>query len=236
MPLLTLGEVTFDDVDALADHMEDRGERGALEHRGQTHPAQFYLDRLPTDADAREAAEQALWQAATRLVERADDPGVLSMAWAVCGNCQDPAFFEAVLDRLEGFEDPLPTEVQSAFVDLLPNHFPATHPLIGPRVRSYTKSAGLHNTRVEVLIAKDPSDELLEEVEKAASAGQLTEPVAQRVATRLARGKPAGLLDAARRMRSAGVSVREAYRDKVAVRAKAWFAQHERDLESALGL
>lgn len=236
MTYLTLGDVAFADLEGLARHMEDRGLKGLLEHPGQSHPADWYVDRLPRVGAEREAAETILWQAATLLMERSDDSGVLSVAWALCGNCQDPSFFEALLDRLEGFETALPTAAIQPFVDMLPNHFPATHPLLGPRIRAYLAASGRHNLRVEVLLAQDPGNELLDEVDKAVATSQLTESVAKRVASKLCRGRHGELLDAAGRLAPASVGVREAFQDKVARRGGTWFAQHQRDLEHALGL
>lgn len=233
---LTLGGVAFADVEQLADHLEDRGRRGLLEHPGQGHPAQWYLDRLPRNQAERESAEACLWDAATRLIKRSDEPSVLSMAGAVCGACRSEPFFHAVLDRLEGLESPLPAEVSAMFVQMLPAWFPATHARLGPRIRSYLLASGRHDERVEVLLAADPDGELLEEFERAAQTHQLTETVARRVAGALCRGRRAELLDAARRLAPAERSVREAFRNKVKARAADWFANHGPSLGQALDL
>ena len=233
---LTLGDVVFEDVERLARHIEDRGLNGHVEHLGQGHPAQWYLDRLPPKPDERRAASAWLWDAATLLVQRSDEPSVLSMACAICGGSRSEAFFEAVLDRLEGGASPLPEAVRGTVVQMLPAWFPATHGRLGPRVRAFLSASGPLDTYVEALLAADPDGALFEACARAAQTRELTEVVARRVAGALCRGRQEELIDLAERLTPAPTSVREAFRDKVQARDNAWYTTHVVALEQALGL
>lgn len=251
-----IGDRRFEDAPALAAFLEEMA--GASPSPGQPTP----LDELrahikaahPSISERIEAGKQgqtqlranpverALWEAGAHVLRTSQDVAALRLAVALGGSCWSPAFFGAVLDRLEGQGPPLPPgrsgdRLRRLLVGLAASWFPASEPDLRVRSRALLESEGEWMALTSMLAVEDPEGDLPEVFKKAVESGPVGVVHLRRLLAAVVRGYPDRVLETARQLRTQPDFQRQVALQVIQAEMPAeWIDEHESALKDALGV
>lgn len=235
---LQLGKRRFGDLGELRADMERRGQSGITDNPGQMYPADHYLKPIRED----ENVQLAVCEAATELVARSSDPGVLLLCAHVGAGSHVP-FFAAVLDRLEGQGAPIPDAPGAPgprLVDDLHRVFgrPTVHadPGLRRRVASTLLCLGALEALITITPAKDPDGVMPGVAERYSQQPAVSALHVGLASFTIARSSPSALLSVAACFSGAELGPRQAFAAKVELANPGWFARQGDRLRRALGL
>lgn len=100
---ITIADTWYESLEQLVQDIEQRGRHGLVDHPGQEHAADHFDAAAPFEG----AVGEAMAQACEELARTTRNTDVLGMVFELWRNWPRSAFYETLLERLEG--DSLPT-------------------------------------------------------------------------------------------------------------------------------
>jgi len=199
---------------------------GTLDHPGQTHPVEHYLDR---GTEVR----PALYDAALLLVDD-DDPTVLTNVLHLAAGHPDEAFWAALVARLDGSGPALPDGLAERVAAEVANPAARSDALRGKAIAAFV-ALGLPEQVLRLQLEKGSTSARVTAVAKAAIQRRLDASLASFAGWTLADEDGAGaVLGAAAALWTCPEEVRAAFRDGAVEADPAWARRD--DLTQALRL
>lgn len=230
---VTIFDETYSSPKQLRQAFEERVQYGISDHPGQSTPADHYFDAIAMDRSGK--VRRALRDALQFTLESSQDDTELWLAVMICGRNCPPAFYRALIQRLDGGGVGEPAH--SSFMVALTQGTAIGDAALAGQIRDWFRKKGEFDMLIDTLIGNAPTSELLEETLNALQAGVLDGYKPSTVGIWLARGEDwDGVMRLAEAIAGENRSVRSRYLDGLKSVAKGWFKTHRDCLSKALDL
>lgn len=199
------------------------------------HAADQILERMRASDDG---FSQAIDAACTRLMEHGQEPETIDMAYHLTSVRSSPAFFAAVLDRLEAGDlppqgPPLHKDLPQEFLQRLNSPVVAATPALKARAERLLEAAGEHGALLGLALRCSNGRELANRMD-AVAAEDLTAWTARCVADRVATD-PDEYLVAVASLGRAAPETRGFFWKALAEQAPPWLEARREELAALLG-